>query len=132
MQISEAESRIMEALWRKSPLTAEQVFVAVGKANDWAPGTVKTLVTRLLRKKAIAGGKEGDLYCYRPLIERSAWVQHESKGLLDRLFKGEVAPLVAHFAEHEQLTAKDVRRLKELIAKYEKTDGVPAKGGKDD
>jgi len=116
-QISDAESRIMEALWRKSPLTADQIFAKVAPENDWAPGTVKTLITRLLKKKAIAGAREGDAYCYRPLIERSAWVQAESQGLLDRLFKGEVAPLVAHFAENRQLSAKDIRQLKALIAK---------------
>ncbi|HEY7799110.1 MAG TPA: BlaI/MecI/CopY family transcriptional regulator [Hyphomonadaceae bacterium] len=121
-QISEAESKIMEALWRKSPLTAEQIFAAVGKANQWAPGTVKTLVTRLLRKKAIAGAREGDAYCYRPLIARSAYVQSESQGLLDRLFKGEVAPLVAHFAENEKLSAKDIRQLKALIARIEEDE----------
>ena len=118
-QISDAESRIMEALWRKAPLTAEEIYAKVGAANKWAPGTVKTLVTRLLKKKAIAGAREGDAYCYRPLIARSAWVQAESQGLLDRLFKGEVAPLVAHFAENEQLTAKDIRQLKALIARIE-------------
>lgn len=118
-QISDAESRIMEALWRKSPLTAEEIYAKVGSANKWAPGTVKTLVTRLLKKKAIAGAREGNAYCYRPLIARSAWVQAESQGLLDRLFKGEVAPLVAHFAENEQLSAKDIRQLKALIAKIE-------------
>jgi predicted transcriptional regulator len=62
-QISEAESRIMEALWRRQPLTAEQIIAKVGAANKWAPGTVKTLITRLLRKKAIAGAREGDAYC---------------------------------------------------------------------
>lgn len=118
-QISDAESRIMEALWRKSPLTAEEIYAKVGSANKWAPGTVKTLVTRLLKKKAIAGAREGNAYCYRPLIARSAWVQAESQGLLDRLFKGEVAPLVAHFAKNEQLSAKDIRQLKALIAKIE-------------
>ena len=124
-QISDAESRIMEALWRKAPLSAEQIFEKVGPANDWAPGTVKTLVTRLLKKKAIAGAREGDAYCYRPLVARAEWVQAESQGLLDRLFKGELAPLVAHFAEHRQLTAKDVKQLKELIARIEekKTGG---------
>jgi predicted transcriptional regulator len=118
-QISDAESRIMEALWRKTPLTAEEIYAKVGPANEWAPGTVKTLVTRLLKKKAIAGAREGDAYCYRPLIARSAWVQAESQGLLDRLFKGEVAPLVAHFAENQQLTSKDLRQLKALIARIE-------------
>jgi BlaI family penicillinase repressor len=118
-QISEAESQIMEALWRKTPLTAEQIIDKVGEANGWAPGTVRTLITRLLKKKAIAGAREGDAYCYRPLIARSAWVQAESQGLLDRLFKGEVAPLVAHFAENRQLSAKDVKQLKALISKIE-------------
>jgi BlaI family transcriptional regulator, penicillinase repressor len=118
-QISEAEARIMEALWRKTPLTAEQIFAAVGPANGWAPATVKTLVTRLLKKKAISGGKEGDSYCYRPLVARADYVQSESQGLLDRLFKGEVAPLVAHFAENRQLSAKDLRQLKALITKIE-------------
>lgn len=121
-QISEAESQIMEALWRKEPLSGEQIFAKVGAANDWAPATVKTLITRLLKKKAIAGARGEDGYVYRPLIARAAWVQSESQGLLDRLFKGEVAPLVAHFAENEKLSAKDVRQLKALIARIEEDD----------
>ncbi len=118
-QISDAESRIMDALWRKAPMTAEQIVAKVAGPNGWAPGTVKTLITRLLRKKAIAGAREGDAYCYRPLIARSAYVHAESKGLLDRLFKGEVAPLVAHFADNQKLTPSDIRQLKELIARIE-------------
>ena len=118
-QISDAESRIMEALWRKSQLTAEQIIGTVGPENGWAPATVKTLITRLLKKNAIAGAREADGYVYRPLIARAAYVQSESQGLLDRLFKGEVAPLVAHFAEHRRLSAKDVKQLKALIAKIE-------------
>ena len=121
-QISEAESQIMEALWRKTPLTAEQIIAKVGDANGWASGTVRTLITRLLKKKAIAGAREGEAYCYRPLIARSAWVQAESQGLLDRLFKGEVAPLVAHFAENRQLSAKDLKQLKALISKIEEDE----------
>jgi len=117
--ISDAESRIMEALWRKTPLTAEQIIASVGPENGWAPATVKTLITRLLKKKAIAGAKESGGYVYRPLVSRADWVQSESQGLLDRLFKGEVAPLVAHFAEHRQLSAKDLRQLKALISKIE-------------
>lgn len=117
--ISDAESRIMEALWRKTPLTAEQIIASVGPENGWAPATVKTLITRLLKKKAIAGAKESGGYVYRPLVSRADWVQSESQGLLDRLFKGEVAPLVAHFAEHRQLSVKDLRQLKALISKIE-------------
>jgi BlaI family penicillinase repressor len=119
VRISGAESQIMEALWAKGPLTPDGVVDAVGAAHGWAPGTVKTLITRLLRKKAIEGRREDAGYFYRPLLSRADYVQSESQGLVDRLFGGEVAPLVAHFAEHRALTERDIKLLKNLIAKLE-------------
>jgi predicted transcriptional regulator len=119
VRISGAESQIMEALWRRGPLTPDGVVAEVGEAHGWAPGTVKTLITRLLRKKAIEGRREAEGYFYRPLLSRESYVQSESQGLVDRLFGGEVAPLVAHFAEHRALTPKDISLLKTLIAKLE-------------
>jgi BlaI family transcriptional regulator, penicillinase repressor len=119
VRISGAESQIMEALWAKGPLTPDGVVDAVGAARGWAPGTVKTLITRLLHKKAIAGRREEAGYFYRPLLSRADYVQSESQGLVDRLFGGEVAPLVAHFAEHRALTERDIQLLKSLIAKLE-------------
>ena len=119
IRISEAESQIMDALWRKAPLTPEDIIAAVGPANSWAPGTVRTLITRLLRKKALVGARGPQGYLYRPLITRADYVQAESQSLLDRLFDGRVAPLVAHFASHRALTAADIRKLKKLIAELE-------------
>jgi predicted transcriptional regulator len=116
MKISGAESQIMEALWRAGPLTADGIVAEVGEAHGWAPGTVKTLITRLLRKKAVEGRREAGGYLYRPLVSRTDYVQSESQSLVDRLFGGEVAPLVAHFAEHRALTPKDIDLLKKLIA----------------
>lgn len=117
MRISPAESQVMEALWRCGPLTPEGIVAEVGETQAWAPGTVKTLITRLLRKKAIAGRRAAEGYFYHPLVSRAAYVQSESQNLVDRLFGGEVAPLVAHFAEHRALSPKDVQLLKTLIAR---------------
>jgi BlaI family penicillinase repressor len=119
MRISGAESQIMDALWRRGPLSADAIVAEVGEAQSWAPGTVKTLITRLLHKKAIEGRREAAGYLYHPLVSRSDYVQSESQSLVDRLFGGEVAPLVAHFAEHRALTAKDIEELKKLIADLE-------------
>jgi predicted transcriptional regulator len=115
MRISAAESLIMEALWRKSPLSAEEIAATVGAEQNWSDRTVKTLLNRLLTKQAITATPEGRRYLYAPAVGRAEYVQSESRGLIDRLFDGRLAPLVSHFAETKQLTPDDIAELKRLI-----------------
>ena len=119
IQISAAESQVMEALWRKAPLTPEEIITATAKPNGWGPGTVRTLITRLLRKGAMAGARQDGGYFYTPLISRADYMRSESQMLLDRLFGGQAAPLVAHLVTEQKLTAADIRKLKKLIAELE-------------
>lgn len=115
MQISEAESAVMDVLWRRHPLAAEDVVAALAASRDWQEATIKTLLNRLLRKGAIRAEKDGRRYIYSPVLERDDWVLGESEGLLDRLFGGRVAPLVAHFSAHRKLSRKDVAELRRLL-----------------
>ena len=115
MQITGAESKIMEALWRRGPLTADEIVTEVAPAEQWGEATVKTLINRLLKKQAIASSRADGRHRYQPLLKRADYVQAESQGLLDRLFDGQLAPLVTHFAEHRALSPEDIARLKRLI-----------------
>jgi predicted transcriptional regulator len=72
-----------------------------------------------LTKGAISALREGRRYLYSPAINRADYVQTESRGLVDRLFDGKLAPLVSHFAETKQLSADDIADLKRLIAELE-------------
>ena len=115
MQISEAESVVMDVLWRTHPLGAEEVVAALADSRHWQEATIKTLLNRLLNKGAIAAEKEGRRYLYSPRLKREDWVLEESRGLLDRLFDGRVAPLVAHFSEQRKLSRKDIADLRKLL-----------------
>ncbi|CAD7714260.1 Penicillinase repressor [Xanthomonas hydrangeae] len=114
MSISDAEAVVMQVLWDGAPRTAEEVVAALAQTG-WAEPTIKTLLNRLLNKGAIAAQKDGRKYLYTPLLQREQWVQHQSEGLLQRLFGGRVAPLVAHFSERGKLSAADIAELKKLI-----------------
>lgn len=116
MSISEAESAVMLVLWERHPLSAEEIVAALGDARQWQEATVKTLLNRLLNKGAIAAVKEGRRYLYSPLLQREAYVHAQSKDLLDRLFDGRLAPLVAHFSAQQKLSPTDIAELKRLIA----------------
>lgn len=122
-RISTAESQVMAALWTQGPMGLDDLVQAVGVPQGWGAATVKTLVTRLLKKKALASRREGGRAIYHPLVSREDYLTGESQGLLDRLFDGQLAPLVAHFANHRTLTAQDVERLKRLLEDYERDHG---------
>jgi BlaI family transcriptional regulator, penicillinase repressor len=120
MQISEAESIVMDVLWRHAsdedgPLAADDVVAALAESQQWQEPTIKTLLNRLLKKGAIKASKDGRRYLYTPVLQRQAWVLGESQGLLERLFDGRVAPLVAHFSEHRRLSRKDIAELRKLL-----------------
>jgi predicted transcriptional regulator len=119
MKISAAESMVMEALWRRSPLSAEEIIAEVAGPQGWSSSTVKTLINRLLKKKAVAAQPDGRRYLYRPVLARAEFVAAESQGLLDRLFDGRLAPLVSHFSQGGRLSAEDVAELKRLIGELD-------------
>lgn len=119
MQISDAEAVVMDVLWKRSPLSADEVVMALSSRQDWQDATVKTLLNRLLNKGAIDAEKDGRRYLYAPVLQREAWVQGESESLLDRVFGGRVAPLVAHFSEQRKLSSADIAELKRLITELD-------------
>jgi predicted transcriptional regulator len=114
-RISDAEHAVMEILWQQAPMTATDVADRLADSQGWTLTTIKTLLSRLLAKGALAAETEGRKFLYRPLIARNDYVAGESRRLVDRLFGGKLSPLVAHLAEQEALTADDIAEIEALL-----------------
>lgn len=113
--ISEAESQLLQVLWERHPQSAEEIASALSERQEWALGTVKTLLNRLLNKGAVSAEREGRRYLYTPLLNRSDWEKRESLNLVDRLFGGRLSPLVMHFSSHRKLSEEDLQALRRLL-----------------
>lgn len=118
--ITEAESRVMEVLWREAPQSSEQIVASLVDPTGWHEKTIRTLLNRLLGKGAVVASKDGRRYLYSPELRRDDWRKQESRSLVDRVFGGKVAPLLAHFSEHEDLSTKDIAELRKLIDAIER------------
>jgi predicted transcriptional regulator len=114
-RISDAEHAVMEVLWDEAPLAAAEVAERVDPERGWSARTVKTLLSRLLAKGALIHEEEGRRYLYRPAIAREDFVARESSKLIDRMFGGRVTPLVAHLAERQRLSPKDIEEIEALL-----------------
>lgn len=114
-RISDAEHAVMEVLWQRAPLTATEVADALADAREWSLQTVKTLLSRLTTKGAVSYDQDGRRYLYSPILAREDYVGDESRRLVDRLFGGRAAPLIAHLAEQQKFTAEDLAEIERLI-----------------
>jgi len=115
VRISGAESLVMELLWESEPRTTDQIVEAAVARHGWGAATVKTLINRLLKKKALISERIEGRTLYRSRLSREDYVAAESQSLLDRLFDGQLTPLVAHYAGRRGLTAEERARLMALI-----------------
>lgn len=113
--ISESEWKVMKLLWHKSPQPAYDLIQSLAKTENWHPNTIKTLLARLTKKKAVATEKYKNLYLYRPLVTEDECIQVESQSFLDRLFGGSVKPLLVHFARSQKLSKSDLDELKRIL-----------------
>jgi predicted transcriptional regulator len=121
MKISEAESKVLEAFWRaEGPLSADDVVSAMGDHRDWSAGTIRTFLTRLVKKKALATSPDGRRYLYRTLLRREDYIHEQSRNLIDRLFGGRIAPFITQFSERQNLSRDEVEELKRLIRKLDR------------
>jgi BlaI family penicillinase repressor len=120
MEISKAELEVLQAIWQKNPCSASDIIETLGNTRNWHEKTVKTLLSRLVKKGAIDFQQDRRRYLYFPLIERNTYTQKESQSLLDRFFNGKVSPLIASFAKKDGLVKDDITELKKLIAEWEK------------
>lgn len=113
--ISDAEWKVMKLLWTRSPQGAYDIVAALGETEDWHPNTIKTILSRLHKKRALGIRKYKNLYLYFPLVSRDDCVQAESESFLRRFFGGSVKPLLVHFARKQQLTAADLDELRRIL-----------------
>ena len=114
-RIGEAEQAVMEVLWTEAPLTAAEVAGRVPQDRGWSIRTVKTMLSRLVAKGVLTFEEEGRRYLYRPAVARDDYVAQESGRLLDRLFGGRLTPLVAHLAQRDRLSERDIAEIEALL-----------------
>jgi BlaI family penicillinase repressor len=115
-RISETEWEVMRAVWAGHPATATVIIERLSRADpSWHPKTAKTLLARLVQKKALDYEPQGRSYVYEPLVSERDCVAAASVSFLERVFGGSLKPLLAHFVESHRLTKKDLDELRELL-----------------
>ena len=114
-RIADSEWRVIQVLWEKGPQTANDVVDALAKQVKWNPRTIKTLISRLVKKGAVKVTDEGYRYRYSAAVDESACVRSETKSFIRRVYQGAMKPALAAFLEDADLSPEEIADLQKIL-----------------
>jgi len=114
-QISDSEWKVMKTLWSNSPSTANEVLKNLAQSTNWKSTTVKTLLSRLVKKGAVGFEKKNRTYYYYPLVTEDECAEAESRSFLKRVYGGALKSMIASFLEIQDLSERDIEELKNIL-----------------
>jgi BlaI family penicillinase repressor len=114
-RITESEWKIMKVIWSSAEPIPSYDIVQALRAERWQPRTVKTLLNRLVKKKALGYHKYKNLYLYYALVAETECLNSETESFLERCFAGSLQPMLAHFVEQRELTRKEIEQLIKIL-----------------
>ena len=120
VELSDAEWQIMNLVWDRQPIMAQDVISTLAEPCAWSPATVRTMLHRLVKKRALNFTPEGNRYWYRAAVRRADCVRRAARSFLDRVFGGEAAPLLAHFVRTARFTPEELAELRTLLDRQER------------
>jgi BlaI family penicillinase repressor len=129
-KISDTEWEIMRVIWAEHPLSAADIIARLTAQDPtWHPKTARTLLARLVEKKALSYEERGRIYVYAPRVTEPECVAAASGSFVERVFGGSLKPMLAHFISHRKLSQEELDELRAVLDESAGTRGR-RKGGR--
>lgn len=116
--LTEAELRLMDVIWEKGEATVSEVAEALPRELGLAYNTVLTTM-RILEEKGFlrhTKSKEGRAFVYRAVVGRDEASRTALRYLVSRFFRNSPELLVLNLLEDEELSRKELGRIRALLA----------------
>jgi BlaI family penicillinase repressor len=113
--LSEADSIIMEILWRDGECGSAAILKEVEDKLGWSRQTVRTYLARLT-EKGLVGTREVNKRTlhYYPVVSRDEYAADKTGSLLHRYY-GSLPHMVAGIVQSEEITEAELDELEKLI-----------------
>lgn len=118
--ISDAEWRVMHEIWESEPITSSEITSRLSSKTDWSPGTIKTLLHRLVQKGILDFQRKGNRYLYRSNFTESQCIEHVSDQLLHTVFQGQPIPMLKYLVQSSRLSGTEIQTLREMLVEIQK------------
>jgi len=124
--LSRFEFQCLRLVWDRGEASVREVHAALADPPSYS--TVRKIIERLEEKGAVERvRRDGKAWVYRSTVSSAAMIRKEVRRLVDVLFDGAGAPLVAHLADMNAVTLADLKEIERRLAE----DGEERAGGEE-
>jgi BlaI family penicillinase repressor len=117
IQLGRVQLLIMQVLWAKRRATAREITDAISASEAIAHSTVQTLLRHLEDKGSVSHEADGRTFVFFPTVEEHQFKESATRDLVERVFGGSVASLVAHLLKNEKVSRDEIAEIRKLIAR---------------
>ena len=108
----------MKPFWEKGPMAARDIFQLIPAEYNWAYKTVKSMLSRLVKKGALTYRQIGNSYLYEAAFTRDELSNAAATSFVQRVFNGALRPFLAAFAD--SISPEEVKALKVELTRIER------------
>jgi BlaI family transcriptional regulator, penicillinase repressor len=120
MELTKAEEKVMQVLWKLKNAFVKDIIEAMDDEPKPAYTTVSTII-RILEQKGFVDYKAyGKTHEYYPIITKNQYRTKSFKELMDNYFEGNKSQVLSYLVNEEKLSMKDIEDLKKIIAAHKK------------
>ena len=117
--LSPLENKVMNVVWERGSVTAEDVRIVLGESSPIKDSTVRTVLRRLEEKGYVRHTVDGRTYVYSPVVESRRVATDAVRGIVERFCDGSIEDLLVGLVDDELVSAEKLKQLAAKIAKAE-------------
>lgn len=112
-KIFDSEIKLMEIVWECEPESAKKISLIAEERIGWNKNTTYTVLKKLEAKGYISREEPG--FICRSLVSVDEVRKSETKGLIDKLFKGSRKALFSSLLSDESISDEEIEELRRMI-----------------
>lgn len=118
-ELTRGEEEIMQILWRLGNAVVNDIIAETDEPHPKYT-TVATFLKILENKGFVSHRSEGKSHRYYPLVGREEYARGVMSSMLTNYFDGSLAQLVSFFSRHENIPAREMDEIREIIRNAKK------------
>ena len=109
------ETRFAQIIWENAPLSSGELASLAAEQLEWKKSTTYTVLKKLCDRGLFANTKG----TVTALISKEEFDGMQSEQFVEETFDGSLPAFLAAFTKRKQLSAEEVKKIRQMIDAYE-------------